>query len=279
MTKVAITGSTGLVGSRILELLKDSFDFIPLTHTEVDITNLESVQNKLQNIEFDIFLHLAAYTNVDGAETDRETARLINVEGTKNTFTVTKNLGKKYLLVSTDFVFDGTQSSYDEDSVPNPIGYYGQTKYEAEQVLNNEGMIVRIAYPYRMQFEPKKDFMRVLKTLLEQGKTIKMVTDSTITPTFIDDIAYGLRHLLDHYSPEIYHLVGSESLSPYEAAQRIASTFALDTSLIQSITYDEYFSGKAKRPQYSKILSKKNTFHKMKGFSEGIKEVKNGLKG
>jgi dTDP-4-dehydrorhamnose reductase len=94
-----------------------------------------------------------------------------------------------------------------------------------------------------------------------------------MTPTFIDDIAYGLKYLINHYSKQIFHLVGSQSLSPYEAGKLIAQKFNLSEDLISPISYEEYFKNKAKRPQFSQIVSKKNHFHPMGSFEEGLNQI------
>lgn len=271
MLKIAITGSNGLVGSRIVELLTNKFEFIPLPSKTFDITNSENVSNVLSNLNYDIFLHLAAYTNVDSAEKEKELAYKISVEGTKNVFNATSQKNKKFIYVSTDFVFDGNNPPYYEDSLPNPISYYSQTKYEGEKIVKDNAMIVRISYPYRSSSQTKPDFMRIIKNLLEQKKTLTMITDSLMTPTFIDDIAYALEHLLNNFSPEIFHLTGEKSMSPYDAGMLIAKTFHLDQSLIQPITYEKYFENKAKRPRYLDTKSKKNNFYKMKSFEDGLK--------
>lgn len=274
MLKIALTGADGLVGSRIIELLKNYFEFIPLPQKSMDITDREQVNNTLRNLDFDIFFHLAAYTNVPGAETNKEVCYKINVEGTKNVFDVVSSKNKKFIYVSTDFVFDGKNPPYFEDSSPSPAGVYADSKYQGENLVKGQAMIVRIAYPYRANFELKKDFFRTFKDLLEQKKPLAMITDSLMTPTFIDDIAYGLKYLFNNYSPEIFHLVGSQSISPYDAAVKIAETFNLDNSLIGKTTYEEYIKGKARLPQFATIKSKKNNFYKTKNFEEGLLEIK-----
>ena len=271
--KIAITGSTGLIGTRLTELLNKDFQFIQILEKEVDITDRKSVQNKIESLNFDIFFHMAAYTNVDGAEVQKERAYKINVEGTKNIFDAVLKKNKKMIYVSTDFVFDGTHPPYYEDSKPNPIGYYAQTKYEGEIIVKDKAMITRFSYPYRKSFEPKKDFVRTIKFLLEQKKPLYMMTDSLITPTFIDDIAYAMKYLLVNFTPEIFHIVGADSLSPFDAGKLIAKTFHLDENLILPTTYEEYSKGKAKRSRYSQIKSKKNTFYPMKTFEEGLRQL------
>ena len=278
MLKIALTGPDGLVGSRIIELLDKDFEFILLPQTLMDITDKKQVENEIENLDFDIFFHLAAYTDVPGAESNKELCFKINRDGTKNVFEVVSRKRKKFIYVSTDFIFDGTNPPYFENSQPNPISIYAASKYEGEKIVNppagGKGMIVRFAYPYRAGFELKKDFFRTFKSYLENGKTLSMITDSLMTPTFIDDIAFGLKYLFNNFSSEIFHLVGSESISPYDAALTVAEAFNLDKSLIGKTTYEEYVKEKARLPQFASIKSSKNNFCKMKSFNEGLEEIK-----
>lgn len=277
MIKIALTGADGLIGSRIIELLKNDFEFIPLSSKQMDITNKEQVYEVIKNLNFDFFLHLAAYTNVAKANEEKELAYKINVEGTKNVFEQALEKNKKFIYISTDFVFDGKNPPYFEDSKTSPVGTYGKTKHQGELIVDpkkyKNSLIVRISYPYRAKFEKKRDFFRTFKTFLEEKKPLKMITNSLMTPTFIDDIAYGLKYLINNFSNDIIHLVGSQSLSPYEAAILVAKKFNLDKNLISTTTYEEYIKLKPGLPQYSEIKSKKNNFYKMKSFEEGLTEV------
>lgn len=268
--KIALTGASGLIGSRIIELLRDEFDFISLPSEVLDITNKDIVHSVLNKTAFDFFIHLAAYTNVDKAEIEKEKASSLNIQGTRFITDELVFQKKPFIYVSTDFVFDGINPPFDEYSKPNPISYYGQTKYEAEKIVKDYGMIVRTSYPYRRYFLRKNDFMRSIKKLLEKGTPVQMVINSLITPTFIDDFIYGLRYLINHHSNEVFHLVGGDSLSPMDSAILIAKIFHLDSKLILAITYEDYFHNKAKRPKYSQIISKKNDFYRMKTFEEVI---------
>ena len=274
MLKVALTGADGLVGSRIIELLKNDFEFIALPQKLMDITNTTQVNSVLSNIDYDIFLHLAAYTNVAGAESNKELALKINRDGTKNVFDHAMSKNKKFIYISTDFIFDGEKSPYFEDSTPNPISAYASTKYEGEKIIGNKAMIVRIAYPYRAEFPIKKDFYRTFRSFIEEKKPVTMIADSLMTPTFIDDIAFGLRYLFNNYSTEIFHLVGGDSLSPYDACLKIAEVFNLDAATIGKTTLNEYVKNRARLPRYSEIKSKKNNFYKMRTFAEGLLEIK-----
>lgn len=278
MLKVALSGSAGLIGSRIIELLENEFTFVPLLQSEVDITDKDSTTKAIASMDFDIFLHLAAYTNVDGAEKDRELAYTINVKGTEHVFDAVMNKKKQLIYISTDFVFDGTNPPYFEDSIPNPLGYYAETKLEGEKIVKDNAMIVRLSYPYRARYDVKKDFVKGILLSLQEKKVLKMITDSIITPTFVDDIAFGLRHCFTDFSLGIIHLVGANSISPFNGGKLIAKKFQCDESLIQPTTFAEYSKDKAKRSQYSEIKSKNNTFYKMKTFEEGLAEVAKQLR-
>ena len=121
-------------------------------------------------------------------------------------------------------------------------------------------MIVRISYPYRKTFELKKDFVRTIRSLLEQHKPLTMVADSLMTPTLIDDIGYALKYLFMNFSGGVFHINGADSLSPYDAGKLIAKTYGLDQNLITPTTYEKYFQGKAFRSQYSDMKSRKIIF-------------------
>lgn len=270
-----MTGSTGLVGSRIVEMLQDHVEFIAITHDMVDLTDKDTVFSVLKDIHFDYFLHAAAYTNVDNAENEeRERAFALNVDATRNITDVVQAKKAKLLYISTDFVFDGTQPPYYEDSVTHPLSVYGSTKYEGEKIVDGNGMIVRISFPYRTQFDKKNDFIRTIKSLLSQGKSLKMVTDCENTPTYIDDIALAIRYLIDNFSPEVFHIVGSHAQTPYEEGLLIAKTFGFSEELVGKTTFNEFYAGKAPRPQHMDIRSKKNTFVTMRSLEEGLREMK-----
>jgi dTDP-4-dehydrorhamnose reductase len=241
----------------------------------MDITNKNQVYQILKETNFDLFLHLAAYTNVAKADLEKDLCFKINVEGTKNVFEVVSLKKKKFIYISTDFVFDGKKENapFFETSTPNPVGFYGETKYQGEKIVKNKGMIVRISYPYRNFFPKKPDFVHKLKNFLEQKKELKMIKNALMTPTLVDDIAFGLKYLIKNYAPEIFHLVGSAPYSPYDAAKIIAKKFNLPLSLIKETTYEEYIKGRSPFPQYSDIRSLTNNFFPMSDFETGLEKI------
>jgi dTDP-4-dehydrorhamnose reductase len=283
---ISIIGSTGLIGSRVVELLKNSYSFTEYnSSTGFDISNLQSLTPLMQDSSEWVIL-LAAKADVDGCEADKVQgesgdAWKINVVGTQNVAKICKETGKKLIYISTDFVFDGTKpdtEAYTEIDIPNPVNWYGHTKLKGEEAVKESGgqyCIVRLAYPFRESFEKKKDFVRAIESRLRDGQSVTAVTDHLFTPTFIDDFVNALDVLIKSTAQGIYHVVGNQFLTPYEAAQIIAQELELDSSLISSTTRSEYFNGKADRPFNLALNNDKiNALGvRMKRFDEAILEL------
>lgn len=288
--KILGTGLTGLVGSRIVELLKDKYEFENISRaTGLDISNKNSVVEKIKSSDAQIVLHLAAKSNVDLCELDKSLgeqgeAWKINVEGTRNVADACLQSNKKLIYVSTDFVFDGENpptGGYSEEDAPRPINWYARTKYEGEKIvqsLKTPWIIVRISYPYRARFE-KVDFARAILKRLQNGLSVGAVEDQIMTPTFIDDIAFALDALINTNSQGIFHAVGGQSLTPFEAAILIAKEFSLDGSKISKTTRAQFFKDRAPRPFQLALKNDKieRLGLKMSTFEEGLKEIKRQL--
>ncbi len=285
--KIIGLGLNGLVGSRIIELLSD-YEFINLSRsTGVDITNPESLTSLKNYPDARFVIQFSAKADVDACEKDRELgekgeAWKINVDGTQNVAEICRELGKKIIYISTDFVFDGEKEKgefYTETDTPNPINWYSRTKFEGEKRVEESGapyIILRLAFPYRAKFEPKKDFLRAIIEKMRNGEEIKGVTDQIFCPTLIDDIAYAIEALIKNDVTGIYHAVGSQALTPYEAAIKIAEEFGLDSGLVSQVTREEFFKDRAPRPFNLHLRNARigKLGVKMKGFDEGLVEIK-----
>lgn len=284
-------GLNGLVGSRITEQLCDQYNFVGLSRsTGVDVVNPASLTKLKDFPKANFVLHLAAKTDVDECQEDKMLGQAgeawkINVEGTRNVTEICRETGKKLIYISTDFIFDGEKSErekYDETDLPNPINWYGKTKYEGEQVVEKSGadyIIARLAYPYRSTFNNRKDFFRKILESLKDGAEVSAVTDHIFCPTFIDDIAKALDVLIKNDGVGIYHIVGGQSLTPYEASLKIAKVFGLPSDLVEKITREEFFKDRAPRPYNLSLKNDKITKLgvKMRGFEEGLIEIKKQL--
>jgi dTDP-4-dehydrorhamnose reductase len=288
-TRIFGIGVSGLVGSRIAEVLKDQYIFDNLSlDTGVNITNPQTLDVIRRDTQHPIVLHLAAKADVDGCEKDKDlgeegAAYKINVLGTQNVAAACAQGNKKMIYISTDFVFDGEntpQFGYTEEDTPHPLNWYGETKYKGEEIVRNMNIpfiITRIAYPYRKEeFALKKDFLHAMLGRLKNNQSLAGVTDHLMTPTFLDDIALALGKLIETNAQGIYHVVGSQSLSPYEAAIAIARAFNYDTSLVSQTTRAEFFKDKAPRPYNLSLNNHKlqQLGIKMKTFQEGLEAIK-----
>lgn len=282
--RVLIFGGSGLVGSKFINLYSKNFEISAPDASSVDILNKDQVTKVTQEFNPDVVINFAAYTQVEQAESQKDDKNgicyLINAVGAKNVAEITKELGKKLIHISTEYVFDGTkeESPYTEEDKPNPINWYGQTKYFGEQFIVESGClatIVRICMPFSAFYELKKDIVRFFLEKLQKGEEIKAIEDQRITPTLVDDIAAVLKILIETDSNGLYHVSSTDSVSPLEFAKTIAETFKLNYSLISPINFDEY--NKTKMVKMLKF-SWLNPAKFEKEFGEGILHtVKEGL--
>lgn len=257
MTKILATGASGMIGSRLLQLLpfnivlEDNLD----RANGFDILNLSDLIARLGHKQIDCLIHFAAFTDVSAAEgqnNHRESSCYqINVIGTQNIIELAAKLKCRLIHISTDFVFDGAKGSfYIEKDLPNPIGWYSQTKYLAEKLIAKSGLkwtIVRTAFPYLAKFPDKLDLIRNLIQKMRQGKLPAQFTDHIITPTFIDELANALITLIMVDTTGIYHLTGNDALSDYQISQAISKIFDFPNITIPATSVKEYNST-AKRP-------------------------------
>lgn len=284
------TGLSGLVGSRIVELLGSSYEFEDISRkTGTDITDATATLARIKKSSSAFVLHFAAYTNVEQAEKDKalgekSDAWQINVIGTQNVIAACERLGKKLIAISTDMVFPGDQAlgaKYNEEDQRGPTNWYATTKYEAELRIEKAQCpwtILRIAYPYRASYT-KNDSVRIFLSKLRANEKINAVTDHYFTPTFIDDIAPVLQLVIEKNLQGKFHVVGDASVSPYQIATAVAKSFDLDSSLITKTTREAFFKDRAKRPfnlslRNARIKSLGVSLH---AFADGLQEVKKQL--
>jgi len=302
--KILGTGLTGLVGSRFTELLENAYEFEHINlDNGINILDKLSVFEAISSSNASLILHMAAKTNVDGCELDKkrdkeilsfksrkdkediwkkeQTAWAVNVFGTQNIVDACQKTNKKIIYISTDFVFNGQKKSYTEEDKPDPLNWYAKTKYEGEKIIQESGLefiIARTAYPYRAFFA-KNDFVRSLIGKLQKNENLNMVTDHIMVPTFIDDLVNALDVLIQRDEKGIFHVVGSQSITPFAAALKIAETFDLDSSLILKTTRNKYFAGKAPRPFCLNLKNDKigTMGIEMSTFDKGLLEIKNQI--
>ncbi len=251
--KVLIFGGAGLVGSKFVDLYKNTFEIVSPTVEQLDILNKDAVSKFIEGLDCGSIINFAAFTDVEGAEAQKgdKDGRCyqINAIGAQNVAEAVKSFDKNLVHISTEYVFDGTKSDapYTEEDKPNPINWYGQTKYFGEQFILESGCgvaLVRISMPFSPFYELKKDVARFFVGELQNGREITAIEDQKITPTTVSDIAGGLKVLIETEKTGLYHVCSTSFTTPFEFAKMIAAKFNLDMNLVKPIPFIEYNKSK-----------------------------------
>ena len=267
MRKILVTGASGLLGSRLVDVLSEECEVTP-THNisslhhnslEMNVVDRDAVSQVFKMVHPDVVVHTAAMTNVDKCETDRESAWNINALGTKNVAQECGAVGAKLIYVSTDYVFDGVKGRYCEDNQRNPINYYGYTKMKGEDHVKEfceDFVIARTSVIYGWH-PTKLNFVTwIIESLKRREKTF-IAEDHYNSPTFADDLAEMIRAIIENDLTGIYHTAGNERISRYMFALKVARVFELDSSLIAPVKMNDLKGWIAKRPRDSSLSIEK----------------------
>lgn len=192
--KILVTGKNGQLGSELQKTCPSNVELICFGSKELDISNAEQVNELLITHSPDIVINAAAYTAVDKAETDTDTAYAVNEQGAANLANACKNIDAKLIHISTDFVFDGTSTMpYTASDATNPLGVYGASKLAGEQAINeilgSQATIVRTAWVYSVF---GNNFVKTMLRLMAEKEQLGIVGDQVGTPTW----AAGLANML-----------------------------------------------------------------------------------
>lgn len=253
--KVLITGANGMVAKAAISYCQSIGDeVLAKTRQELDISTQEEVFELFERENFEAVLNCAAYTNVDGAETNREISFAANGLGVENLALASKKINSAFVTISTDYVFDGTKGDfYTQRDDPNPQGIYAQSKFMGENVARNRyarSIIVRSGWIFG---EDGTNFLSVMPNLLAERKSIKAISDSFGTPTFAKDLAKRLRELAELDLPAIYHVCNEgEGTTFAEFAEKICELKGFDKNLIERVSMDS-LSRPAPRPRDSRL--------------------------
>lgn len=287
MNSILATGLSGLVGTRIRDLLS-TYVFTDLSlSTGVDITDKSQVEKAFQMSSASFVLHLAALADVDKCETEKELAYKVNVIGTRNIVEACKKYNKNLIHISTDFVFCNELSECFEDSERSSVNYYAETKIFAEDEVmkgldEKNWIILRLSHPYKLlvENEPKKSFFQRMYEVLETKKELKAIDDFYSRPTYIDDIAKVIDKLIKLNLHGIFNCVGGNLLTGKEEAGQICDVFGFSKDLIKPVNLESYFENRAKRPHRLNLNNdkiKRETGIQMKTFKEGLEDIKSKM--
>lgn len=253
--KVLITGANGMVAKATIKHCQEIGDEVfAYNRNELDISNKPQVLEKIEQNKPDAVINCAAYTNVDGAETNQEVCYAANSKGVENLALAAKEFDCRFVTISTDYVFDGEKEGfYTQKDTPNPKGVYAKSKYIGERLASNSyarSIIVRTGWIFG---NDGTNFLSIMHNLLGEGKKIKSIKDSYGTPTFTDDLAVRLRELAELDLPGIYHIINSgEGTSYLGFTEKICEIGNFDKDLVEIIS-DKELNRPAPRPINSKL--------------------------
>ncbi len=267
MKKVLVTGANGMLGQDLCPLLeKEGYSVTKTDIDTMDITNFKNVKSVISSNSPDIVIHCAAYTNVDKAEEDLKTARLINSVGTEN---IAKVCGEKDILVvyiSTDYVFQGNGNKpYLPTDKTNPLNNYGLTKFEGEEAVRRyckKHFITRTSWLYGIH---GKNFVETMISI-SKNPEVKVVNDQIGCPTWTIELSKGILRLLKTQEYGTYHVCGSGYTSWYGFTQEIYRQLGLNVNLSPCTTAE--FPRPAKRPSYSVM----ENYGICRGWKEALKD-------
>lgn len=288
--RILVTGSNGLLGQKLTALLQQDNDVfliatargksaVKITRGEyhsLDISNRQEVEDVLRWTKPEVVINTAAMTQVDDCESQREACWKANVTAVEHLVRCCAALHIRLVHVSTDFIFDGSHGPLDENAVPAPVNYYGESKLAAEKVIQNSSVswaILRTVLVFGITNDmSRSNIVLWVKNSLEQNQTIQVVNDQWRTPTLAEDLAQGCYLAAKRRARGIYNISGKDFLSPYDIAVKTAEFFGLDKSLIKP-TDSTKFVQPAKRPLTTGFIidkARKDLGYEPHSFDEGL---------
>lgn len=253
--KVLITGANGMVARAASAYCRSIGDqVLAVTRQELDIANRAAVSDLFEREQPEAILNCAAYTDVDGAETNQEVCFAANTTGVENLALAAKNIDAAFVTISTDYVFDGAKTDfYTQRDTPNPQGVYAKSKLAGEQLARDayaRSIIVRSSWIYG---QGGTNFLSVMHKLLADKKQIKAISDSFGTPTFAVDLASRLRELAKLDLPGVYHVTNDGQGTSYAGfAEKVCELEGFDKNLLQKVSVND-LKRPAPRPVSSKL--------------------------
>ena len=278
--RVLVTGYTGQLGNDVVrEGNKRGISMLGIGREDLDITVEAEVYQYVKKVNPDVIIHCAAYTAVDKAEDDKEKCWNINVLGTKFIATAAKKVNAKFMYISTDYVFNGKgEDPFNEVDKPEPVGYYGLTKYEGEKIVRDlldEHFIVRISWVFGINGH---NFIKTMLRLSESRSELNVVGDQYGSPTYTFDLARLLIDMIQTEKYGIYHASNEGFCTWAEFATEIFLQ-ANRKVTVNSISTEEYPT-RAVRPKNSRMSKQKlidNGFEPLPKWQNALKHYLNEL--
>ena len=289
-TRVLVTGAAGQVGRDLVDVLAgvtppggdpsfqpdaairmNEFEVLGVTHHELDVTDRDAVRRVLASTRPDVIVHLAAYTQVDRAEVERDECFAVNATGTESMSIAAADCGAHLISISSDYVFDGTKgAAYVEDDATGPLNVYGASKRAGELFCAQRDTIVRTSWVMGVR---GKNVVHVIAERAASGATVRFVNDQTGTVTAASDLARALVALVRERPAGTWHVANSGATTWFDIASFVGTTLGRDAAFATPIaTSDLDPEPLARRPTRSDLSTAKfaSSFEALPGWRDGV---------
>lgn len=297
--KILITGSNGLLGQKLVHLLKrdPEVDLIATArganrlndqegyrYYSMDIADLPGIMSVFEAERPDAVIHTAAMTHVDQCEDDQEGCLKLNVEAVQYMVAACSCFNAHLVHLSTDFIFDGSKGPLDEAETPNPVSFYGESKLRAEQLIQASTVshaILRTVLVYGVaENMSRSNIVLWAKGALEKGDPIKVVDDQFRTPTLAEDLAIGCSLAAKQKAQGVYNISGADFYCIIDMVREIARFWELDEGLINPLS-SASLNQRAQRPPKTGFIidkAKQELGYQPRRFREGLALVNQQIK-
>ncbi len=291
---ILVTGANGFLGHYLIsQLLEQGMNIIAtgkgecrlpferrgnFHYAEMDFSDPFAVHDVFEKYKPSVVVHAGAMSKPDDCEKDQWQAYVTNVESTITLLTNAEECKSHFIFISTDFIFSGDKGMYKEEDSAGPVNFYGKTKLEAEEAVQEyvgDWTIVRTVLVYGKPQAGRGNILTVVKEKLEKGEEYKVFNDQVRTPTYVEDLAAGILTIIHQRAKGVFHLSGEEVLTPYEMALQAADHLGLDKSLLKKVTAEEFIQP-ARRPLktgFDISKAKRLLGFKPLSFAEGLRRT------
>jgi len=278
MNRILVIGAKGMLGRDLIPELQSSFhetELLAWDIEEIDIRKEQETVARIEGARPSIVINLAAYTDVDGCESNEQEALAVNADGMRHIALGVRRCGAKAIYLSTDYVFDGKKGMpYFEDDPPNPLSVYGRSKWKGEQSileLTGDGLIIRTQWLYGKY---GRNFVTAILRQAKEKKVLSIVNDQIGSPTYTVDLSKAISQLIRKKTSGIFHAVNRGVCSWYDFGRTILKLSGMEQVNVVPISSKE-LDRKAVRPLYSVLSTQKlkqESGIELRSWSEAVKE-------
>ncbi|KXG76279.1 dTDP-4-dehydrorhamnose reductase [Thermotalea metallivorans] len=272
--KILVTGASGMLGHDLVKVLCKEHEVVKASSYDFDITDIDKTVLWVKNLKPQIVIHAAAYTEVDGCESNVDIAYKVNALGARNVAVACNEIGASMVYISSDYVFDGLKGqAYKEFDNTNPLSIYGKSKLAGENYVRevlDRFYIVRTSWLYGLN---GKNFVTTMINLSKTKRELNVVNDQIGSPTYTFDLAKAIEKLIEKQTYGVFHITNSDYCSWYDYAKEIFDITHINIK-VNPITTEE-LNRPAPRPKYSVLENycwKLEGYTPLRSYKEALRE-------